>query len=183
MKDAIKLGGFLMIVCFLASLGLAFTNSATAPLIREQKEKERQAAMRAVLPAAASFEEKENTAGKGPKTYAVGKDPNGNPVGVVFQVEPKGYGGAVKTMVGLDPNGAISGVQIMEMQETPGLGAKAAAPGFLGQFQGKTADKLYLSNKDEKQGEIDGITAATITSKAVTTGVRQGTEAMQHVLP
>jgi electron transport complex protein RnfG len=183
MKDAAKLGSFLMIVCVLASLGLAVTNKATAPIIRQQKEKARQDAMSAVVPAAATFEEKTNDSGKGPDTYAIGKDKDGNPVGMVFQVEPRGYGGPLKIMVGMDNDHKLTGIQIMEMQETPGLGAKAKDPEFMGQFSGKSADQLFLSNKDEQQGAIDGITAATITSKAVTKGVREGTEAMQNVLP
>ena len=182
MKDAVKLGGFLMIVCVLASLGLAYTNKATAPVIAEQKELARKQAMSKVLPAAETFEQKTNDTGSGPEIYSIGIDADGNPVGYVFQVAPKGYGGAIKTMVGLDLEGNVTGVEIMEMQETPGLGAKAAGPAFLGQFQGKDADQLYLSDKDEKRGAIDGITAATITSKAVTKGVRQGTEAMNNVL-
>ncbi|HOY64881.1 MAG TPA: FMN-binding protein, partial [bacterium] len=83
-------------------------------------------------------------------------------------------------MVGMDVDFKVTGIKILNMQETPGLGAKAGDLAFSGQFKGKTGEQLYLSDKDIKKGEIDAITASTITSKAVTDGVRQAVEAMKN---
>ena len=182
MKETIRLGGFLMIVCVLASLGLALTNKSTAPIIEKQKQTEKQAALKEVLPAAKDFE-LQNNPGKEPAKYYMGKDANGEKVGVVFEAAPKGYGGPVNLVVGVDNQGAVTGIKTMEMTETPGLGAKSRDAAFTDQFKGKTAEQLYLKNKDEKAGEVDAITSATITSKAVTGGVRRGVEGVQHVLP
>ncbi|MFH1539842.1 MAG: RnfABCDGE type electron transport complex subunit G [bacterium] len=179
MKEMLKLGVFLMVVCTLATLGLALTNQQTAPLIAEQKRVEREAALKEVLPDAATFEE---TKGQG-KTYYLGRDESGKAVGAAFEVRPKGYGGEIVIMVGVDTERRVTGIKILEIAETPGLGAKAGAAAFTEQFKGKTAAQVWLKDKDEQKGEIDAITAATITSKAVTKGVREGVEEIQNVLP
>lgn len=182
MKEMLRLGTFLMVVCVVASLGLALTNQQTAPLIAEQKRLAREAALKEVLPAAKSFEETTRQEGT-INIYYIGKDEAGSVVGAAFEVKPKGYGGEIAIMVGADVDGRVTGIKILEMVETPGLGAKAGDAAFTEQFRGKTAAQLWLTDKDDQKGEIDAITAATITSKAVAKGVREGVEAIENVLP
>jgi len=107
---------------------------------------------------------------------------DGKPVGTVFTVTTtKGYGGTIKLLVGVDPTGQkITGVRIAEHSETPGLGANIVQvrpgeekPWFLKQFRGLTADRISLKTGG---GPIDGVTAATISSRAVTEAVREGFE-------
>lgn len=77
-----------------------------------------------------------------------------------------GYGGKIKTMVGLDKEGKVVNYSILEMNETPGLGAKAGE-WFKekGDIRGKLpSDESFKVSKDG--GEIDAITASTITSRA-----------------
>ncbi|HOO57190.1 MAG TPA: RnfABCDGE type electron transport complex subunit G [bacterium] len=179
--ETIKLGVFLMVVCLIAAFGLAMTNRVTEPLIQEQKRLERMEAMKEVLPAATEFEEVANEGGE-PAVYNIAKDASGAVIGYAFEAAPKGYGGPVVTMVGIDTGGTVTGIKILSLMETPGLGAKAVEPKFTDQYSGKTIEQLYLKDKDLKKGDIDAITAATITSKAVTLGVREGVEAMQNVL-
>ena len=175
--EIIKIGAFLMAVCALASLGLALTNRATAPLIAEQKRIAREMAMKEVLPGAVEFEDIELSDGR---LAFNGKNSSGETIGMATIVSPKGYGGVIETMVGMDADFKVTGIKILNMQETPGLGAKAGDPAFSGQYKGKTGDQLYLSEKDVKAGEIDAITASTITSRAVTNGVREAVEAMKN---
>jgi electron transport complex protein RnfG len=88
--------------------------------------------------------------------------------GVVRQVAVRGYAGEIKLLVGIDEKGRISGVKVLSQQETPGLGANIVKTDWLKQFQGKTAaDKL------EAKQDIDAVTGATISSRAVCSGVRQ----------
>jgi len=166
-----------MAVCALASFGLALTNRATAPLISEQKRIAREMAMKEVLPGAVEFEDIELSDGR---LAFNGKNSAGETIGMATIVSPKGYGGIIETMVGMDADFKVTGIKILNMQETPGLGAKAGDPAFSGQFKGKTGEQLYLSDKDVKKGEIDAITASTITSKAVADGVRDAVEAMKN---
>ncbi len=80
--------------------------------------------------------------------------------------DPKGFGGTLTVMVGLAPNGTVLGYKVLESSETPGLGAKAQEwfqKGQKGDIIGKQAGNLTVS-KDG--GEVDAITASTITSRA-----------------
>jgi len=65
------------------------------------------------------------------------------------------------------------------MKETPGLGLKAREAWFRDQFRGKTGDEVVLKRDD---GTIDAISAATITSRAVASGVKQGIAQYSHYL-
>jgi len=82
------------------------------------------------------------------------------------------YGGPVVIKVGIDNNMQVKGVRILEHNETPGLGAKIKDKSFLNQFTGKTGSQLYLK-KYSKEGTIDAVTGATISSKAVSDGIRE----------
>jgi electron transport complex protein RnfG len=88
--------------------------------------------------------------------------------GVVREAVVRGYAGEIRLLVGIDEKGKISGLKVLSHQETPGLGANIVQPRFLDQFKGKTAaDKL------EAKQDIDAISGATISSRAVCSGVRQ----------
>jgi electron transport complex protein RnfG len=89
----------------------------------------------------------------------------------------------IRLLAGVDVNGLLTGVTVLEHRETPGLGAQIAhiaygesEPAFLAQFKGKTADGLVLG-KAEGQGSVQAITGATISSQAVLNSVREGLEA------
>lgn len=101
--------------------------------------------------------------------------------GYIYTVAPKGYNGDVLIMVGFrEPNKTISGVKILQSHETPGLGANCSNPSFLDQFTDKsTKEALVVSKQAKASNEIQAITAATITSSAVTKGIN---EARAHLL-
>ncbi len=89
-----------------------------------------------------------------------------------------GYGGKIKTMVGLDAEGKVINYSILEMNETPGLGAKAT-DWFKakGDIRGKNpSDANFKVTKDG--GEIDAITASTITSRAFIASITNAYEAI-----
>jgi electron transport complex protein RnfG len=107
---------------------------------------------------------------------------DGQPVGTVFTVTTdRGYGGTIEIVVGVDPTGeSITGVRITQHSETPGLGANLVQvkpgedePWFLKQFRGLTVGRVSLRASG---GPIDAITAATISSRAVTDAVQAGFE-------
>ncbi len=88
----------------------------------------------------------------------------GDLIGYGMFVAPKGYGGAIEMLVGIDATGNVSGAQILSHSETPGLGAKAQEPAFIEQFIGVNSDNASAF-------KLDAISGATITSKAVMNGV------------
>ena len=91
-------------------------------------------------------------------------------VGRVQLLKPLGYSGTIRLVYGVDASGALTGVQVLEHTETPGLGAKITTA-WIDQFKGKTRDEVALK-KDG--GAIDAIAAATISSRAVTRAVHDG---------
>lgn len=77
----------------------------------------------------------------------------------------KGFSGLIKLMVGFQPDGTISNVSVLEHKETPGLGTKMAEPKFKDQYMNQNPESFNLKvTKDG--GEVDAITAATISSRA-----------------
>ena len=95
---------------------------------------------------------------------------NGEEIGYCVQVEPKGFGGNLTMIVGINADGTVAGAKVTSHAETPGLGAKSQAdPNWITQFAGQTADGQLKVAKDG--GTINAITGATITSRAVTDGV------------
>jgi Na+-translocating ferredoxin:NAD+ oxidoreductase subunit G len=97
-----------------------------------------------------------------------------NTIGYCIKVVGNGYSGYIRMIAGIDLNGVIKGVRVLEHYETPGLGARIdeIKPGekdawFLRQFGGKDAKAIAVKQN------IDAITGATISSKAVTDAIRE----------
>lgn len=90
---------------------------------------------------------------------------------VITTTDKEGFGGEIQVTVGITTDGEISGVSILSINETAGLGMKATEPEFYEQYQGKQTEQFYVS-KDGGIGEpIDALSGATITSRAVTGAV------------
>ncbi len=158
-KNIVKLGLVLFLICGISTGLLAFVNSLTAPVILENDKNQQLIANKEVLPEASEFFDVT-------KDISVGKDSSGNIVGYAVKVSPFGYGGKINMVVGVKGDLTVSGVEILSLSETPGLGAKAQDKAFLGQFVNK--DKSM-----ELKSDITAISGATITSTAVTEGVKE----------
>jgi len=169
MKNQVKFIFTLWVIClsvvFVMALGQGITYSKVNQEMR-QREKD---ALAAMMPEAESFKEK-SIEGIEYIEALKGKDIIGYGVKAVGQ----GYTGDITSLVGIDTKGAIKGVEILEHQETPGTGGKITEikpgekePWFLKQFKGKIANDLEL-NKN-----IDAITGATISSRAVTDSIQK----------
>lgn len=180
MNDMIRMGTFLFIITAIAGVLLAFTENLTSPLIGENRIKKLEEARREVLPEAKSFTnvELKDPANGQTLQYVAGFKENGQLAGVVLNCSPKGYAGPIEMVLGLDSQGKISGVKILSQKETPGLGTKLADPVFLEPFKKVINEKpapIFRVKKDG--GDIDAITAATISSRAFCTGIREGMSA------
>ena len=116
-----------------------------------------------MLPDADSFEEADG--------YAIGKT-GSDIAGYVFVTSSKGYGGDVQVMTGISTDGQITGVVILEQDETPGLGANAEKESFRDQFKQAVPENGFTVTKSTAgEGEISAMTGATITTTAVTNAV------------
>jgi electron transport complex protein RnfG len=160
----------LFVVALVCSIILSYVYSYTAPRIEKTRGQMTLDGLREVISATEFVEVI-------PDTLWRAIDSSGNFVGIVFRVFPQGYGGAIPITVGLDSAGSITGIRIASaaegLKETPGLGVKITEVSFTKQFTGKCASAVQLKKNG---GEIDGITAATISSRAVCNGVQQGIE-------
>lgn len=97
--------------------------------------------------------------------------------GAAIHVLTKGYGGEMKVLVGLDMDGKVTGIKILDTLETPNIGSKIETPEFLQKYVGKS--KEVAIKKDG--GEIDGIAGATISSRALTKAVNTAFDVFDKV--
>ncbi|HOK57049.1 MAG TPA: RnfABCDGE type electron transport complex subunit G [bacterium] len=155
-------------ICGISGFLLAQVYNTTKPKIEEIKKQEEEKLNKEIFPEGVKFEEKEI---KGIKYFSV-LNKNEEEIGKIFEVKTMGYGGYITVKVGIDNENKIKKIKIKEHNETPGLGSKITQDSFLNQFTGKTKDEIYLK-KDKTDGKIDSITGATISSRAVTDGVRK----------
>ncbi|MCK4993682.1 MAG: RnfABCDGE type electron transport complex subunit G [Candidatus Omnitrophica bacterium] len=172
----LRLSSALLIVALCCALTLALIYYNTAPRIEEQKKMLLERSLNSVL-SADRYEKYENG-----MVYFEAYDKEGIVVGWCLSLSEKGYGGDINLLVGLDSNKKITGVKVLGHKETPGLGSqinevkygqKDAA--FLSQFNGKILEDIELV-KGETKENIQAITGATVSSRAVVDGVRQGIE-------
>ena len=101
---------------------------------------------------------------------------------VITSTDPNGYGGDIQVSVGIQSDGTVSGIAILSISETAGLGMKAAERDFYEQYSGKQTDHFYVSKDGGEGEEIDAISGATITSRAVTGAVNSSLGYFQNVL-
>lgn len=184
MKDILRLALVLTIIAAGAGLILSLVEAVTREPIAEQRRQETLKALRAVLPPVDNAPDTDTVVLKSGQDRK-GKDLlrtfyrgrlAGDLAGVAFKVTaPDGYSGNIEIMVGVRPDGAVQGIEILQHAETPGLGDKIAAAWFKGQFSGKTLENVDWRVKKDG-GDFDQITGATISPRAVVTAVRQGLE-------
>ena len=156
---------------------LAFVNHLTEGPIQQQKDKALADGIKAVmvcnmvcndLVVAEPVEVKQTVDGK-EHTFIIYnvKDAQGKDLGAAVQSTTMGFGGDLKVLVGFDSEGSILGYTLLEHAETPGLGAKADQwfqKGQKGDIIGKSPATPLTVSKDG--GQVDAITASTITSRA-----------------
>jgi len=191
----VKLGLILMLYAAAACVGLAFVYSATQKTIAERTQADLEAALKELFPDADSFEDLSTlTSGQAgitfEKAYIVKQ--GGKIIGAAVRASGGSYGGAMKILVGVNgpPSanpGTISRIKVMEHSDTPGLGANAASPAyfvnkekgitFAGQFDNKN-----VSDRFEPKDDVIAITAATITSRAVSNIVKAAGQAAEQWL-
>jgi electron transport complex protein RnfG len=182
MKEITRLALVLTLIAACAGLILSVVEGVTRAPIAEQHRLETLRALEAVLPPA------DNAPDQDTVTLVVGKDKKGKPVsrtfyrgreggkltGVAFRtIAPDGYGGPIDIMVGVDPHGVVSGVEILSNSETPGLGARITEGWFKAQFKGKGLDNADWRVKKDG-GQFDQITGATISPRAVVKAIHLG---------
>ena len=178
MKSSLK-NMVLVLFCItlISSACVGLVNMITADPIARAKEAAVKAALAQVLPEFDATEKSEHTADE--LSILAYKATKGDKVvGYAIETVTKnGFSGLVKLMVGFDTKGTILNVNVLEQSETPGLGAKMTEEGnpLLASIQGKEASKINLTVKKDG-GDVDALTAATISSRAYAEAVARAYE-------
>ena len=117
--------------------------------------------------------------------FLVGTDAEGNIVGYVLNVtSADGFDGDVGIAIGLNKDGAVNGISFTALNETPGMGMRAAEPAFKDQFNNKAVTSFILkkSGGSVADNEIDSISGASTTSGAVVNAVNAGLDFFHTVV-
>ena len=169
-KYVLRLAGTLFLITAVVAAILAGVNSVTAPAIAQLNYEKTQAAIQAVLPGGGDEVEFVDETGLVSVVYK-------GETGYAVQVAPGGFDGPITMMVGVDFDGNILGISVIKHTETAGLGAVAAAKTSAGEaFRGQFVGQSGSVSVTKDGGQIDAITGATITSRAVCVGVNAALE-------
>ena len=179
MKSALfNMVAVLFSITLIASAGVGAVNMITADAIAEAKAVATKQAIANVLPEFDSSEQSEQTIDDMPiKVYTAKK--GDKLVGYAVESMTKdGFGGVIRMMVGFTADGKINNVNVLEQAETPGLGTKMCDEGnaLLSSIQGRNSWEVEFKVKKDG-GELDALTAATISSRAYYNAVARAYQA------
>ncbi len=184
----------LFLVTFVASSVLAFIYELTSGPIAESKRLKKAMAIRQVVP------DFDNDPVSGMKKLLLGRDTvyfyparkEGVLTGIAVETYTyEGFSGLIKLMVGFLPEGSIYDIAVLEHRETPGLGDKmdnaksfdkATGLSWSSQFRGKNPETFSLKVKQDN-GDVDAITAATISSRAYCDALQRAYDGLLAIAP
>ena len=183
MKSSLK-NMVLVLFCItlISSACVGLVNMITIDPIAKAKEAAVKAALAAVLPEFDATEKSEHTADELP-IIAHKATKEGKVVGYAIETATKnGFSGMIKMMVGFDTKGTIININVLEQNETPGLGAKMTEEDnpLLASIKGKSASKFNFKVRKDG-GEVDALTAATISSRAYAEAVARAYQVFEVV--
>lgn len=163
----LRLALTLLVITAVVAVALAGVNSITAPKIEQLNAEKTQQAIEAVLPGGFDTQITDYTDDTGLVTNVYS-----GANGYAFEVTPAGFDNTITMMVGVDHDGKVLGISIVSHTETSGLGAVAAASTSAGEsFRGQFVGMSGSVSVTKDGGQVDALTGATITSRAVCTGV------------
>ena len=166
-----KIAVNLAITCFISGVIIAGTYAITEPAAAAQRVKAKNDAMKELVKDAESFKAIDSREGWYEALNA------GKVIAYVVPASGKGYAGTIEMLAAVTPEGKAIDFKVLKHGETPGLGDKMVEPKFRKQFDGKKANDLEVV-KVPTDKNIQSLTGATITSRAVTKGVKEAVEAV-----
>jgi electron transport complex protein RnfG len=172
-KDIIKITLNLVIIYAVGGLLLAGVYAKTSPIIFIKNKIEKEQALKKMMPEA----EKIDKVGdwelwhKHAEYFEAKK--GDEVIGYVVETYGKGYSSYINILVSVDTNFIVKKINVLHHAETPGLGDEIETEWFKKQFEGKDLEHLVVI-KGETEDKIQAITGATISTRAVTNGVRDG---------
>ena|SRR5690554_4095747 len=185
MNETIKLGVVLLLVTAIAGGILAGVNSVTGPVIAEREKMESLSAILELFPDAndsVEYDEAQvaEVAASNPGITEITQVlSDGEVLGYAITVVSGGYAGDIRTLVGVDSEGVLSGIKVLVMSETAGLGSKIVDdPAFAESFQGKGAGgSVTPAGAGAGDDEVMMLSGATVSTNAVVKGVNEALDA------
>jgi electron transport complex protein RnfG len=182
----LKLGLVMALYATAACVGLAFVYAGTKDTIAWREQAALETALKELFPQSDRFEEVSGGVVSSDQAVSIDSQyalySGGSLIGTALRSSGASYGGPIVVLVGVQTDGKISGIKILSISDTPGLGANASSPRyyvnkasgltFYGQFAGKSVNDPF-----EPKGDVAAITAATITSRAVSLVVKTSAQA------
>ena len=187
MRDLVKMVVVLLVICTTSGVVLSYVNEATEePREYSYIKFVQEPSIRAVL------SDYDNDPVKERIKLVLGEDEEGNPIEIVvfpakkgdetqaiaYSAAAKGYHDLIEVMVGVGPEGKLTGISIMTHTETPGLGARIVEPEFTDQFAGLD---LETTNLSAKGGKVDTLSGATFSTVGVVTAVGAALEQFPQI--
>ena len=181
-ESGLKVISVLVIIAMFSAILLAYVNQVTKEPIAENKRQETQKAIQIVLSGLKNIAVKaamDTVVDSSPVRYFQAVGQGAKTMGYAIAVKgPNGFTNDFDMMVGVDSTGSIIDTYVLDHKETPGLGDAMQKEPFKKQFRGRSnSDTQWKVSKDG--GDIDAITAATITSRAFTAGVRRALDTFE----
>ncbi len=174
-KDIIKITLNLVIVYLIGGFILSFVYAKASPMIFKNAEEAQKKALKELVPEADANEKHDWSSHDKHAKYFIMKK-GGDTIGYVIQSFGKGYSSYINTFIATDKDFVVQKINILGHAETPGLGDEIETDWFKNQFQGKTLEHLKVI-KGETKEDIQAISGATISSRAVTEdAVKHGVE-------
>jgi len=154
-------------VCLVSGIIIAIVYYLTLATIERRQLEIRNSTMKNLVPNADNFIPAEK------KTDWFKAVKKGELIAYIVPSESKGYGGIIKLLTAITPDGKVLNFSILDSKETPGLGDRASKEPFRSQFIGKSAENMIVTKDPGNKNDIQAISGATITSRAVTLGVKK----------
>lgn len=162
------------LVTLLSGIVLAAVYSGLIGRIEQNEQQALEASLSALFEGAEEPEFAELDTGE-PTVYRAERS-DGSLLGYAVRVSTTGYGGEIRLLVGLGPDlSSITGLEVVQQIETPGLGARITEEGFRAQFEGLDPSRSVTYVKDAEpeasENEVQAISGATISTEAVIKGI------------
>lgn len=184
MRDIIKLSLILLVITVVSAGALSVTNDLTKGIIQEKALEANIVYMKEILPDADDFAALDNpeieSIDNVVEAYEALK--GGSTMGYVVKTVTGGYGGDVEVLTGILTDSTVAGVKVASQSETPGLGTKITEDDFLDLFKEKSTEtELEIVHGGGGDNSIESISGATVSSKAVSSGVNAAMKLYEEV--
>ena len=176
MKHVIKPACSLFLIAAITTALLGFVYAFTLEPIAVQHREAQERTMRAILTQATDFREL-STEISGSITRVFEALRGGETIGYIVELAPPGYSGPINMMVGISSaDNTIAGMRVLRHTETPGLGSHIVRESFFSRFDGRGLSPIRVVRASPGPDEIEAITSATITTRAVAYAVNEAIE-------